>query len=155
MNKLLILIVISLTTLTFAFAQNADESNPLGAREVMLKFVELNNKQLLQTDAARQLFSGSATDWKMAWFGQISASPDKIVLVKQDFSVARVQTVQKNSRVVDLYFYLRFENDWKVRSAIMSEWEKFPEKNRAWLESTGIIRYDDILEIDDNRRSLT
>ena len=114
MNKLLILIVISLTTLTFAFAQNADESNPPGAREVMLKFVELNNKQLLQTDAARQLFSGSATDWKMAWFGQISASPDKIVLVKQGFSVARVQTVQKNSRVVDLYFYLRFENGWKI-----------------------------------------
>ena len=116
MNKSLILIAVSLIACTFAFAQNVDESNPLGAREVMLKFVELNNKQLLQTDEAHLFFSGKASEWKMAWFGKFSGQPDKIVTVEKDFSVARVQTIQKNSRIVDLYFYLRFDNGWKIRS---------------------------------------
>jgi hypothetical protein len=116
LKKLLILIIVSLTTLTIAFAQNPNESNPPGAREVMVKFVELNNKQLLQTDAARQLLNGDASEWKMAWFGEISASTDKILAVGKDFSVARVQTVQKNSRVVDLYFYLKFADGWKINS---------------------------------------
>ncbi|HEY0458205.1 MAG TPA: hypothetical protein VGC97_03570, partial [Pyrinomonadaceae bacterium] len=69
LKKLLILIIVSLTALTVAFAQNPDESNPPGAREVMVKFVELNNKQLLQTDAARQLLNADASEWKMTWFG--------------------------------------------------------------------------------------
>lgn len=82
----------------------------------MAKFAELNNKQLLQTDAARQLFSGAASEWKMNWFGEFSASPDKITAVEKNFSVARVQIVRKNSRVVDLYFYLKFAGGWKINS---------------------------------------
>ena len=53
MIKLLILIVVSLAAGSFTFAQNPNESSPPGAREAMLKFVELNNKQLLQSDEAR------------------------------------------------------------------------------------------------------
>jgi len=117
LKKLLILLMVSLTAFSFARAQNSNESNPPGARETMVKFARLNNKQLLQTDEARQLFGGDASGWKMAWFGEISASPDKIAAVGKDFSVARVQTVQKNSRVVDLYFYLKFAGGgWKINS---------------------------------------
>lgn len=130
MVKLLILITITLTATTFAFAQNSSESNPPDARTTMLKFVGLNNKQLLQTDEARQLFSGSALKWKMAWFGEIPNPPDKIVAVKKDFSVARGQIIQENSRVVDLYFYLRFDaSGWKISSMrAMAQ--------AGWLEST-------------------
>jgi hypothetical protein len=130
MVKLLILIIVTLTAATFAFAQNPSESNPPGARAAMLKFVGLNNKQSLQTDEARRLFSGSALEWKMAWFGEIPNLPDKIVAVEKDFSVARVQIVRKNSRVVDLYFYLRLDaSGWKISSMrAMAQ--------TGWLEST-------------------
>ncbi|HEY0461397.1 MAG TPA: hypothetical protein VGC97_19840, partial [Pyrinomonadaceae bacterium] len=48
--------------------------------------------------------------------------------VGKDFSVARVQTVQKNSRVVDLYFYLKFADGWKINSTrAMAQ--------TGWLES--------------------
>jgi hypothetical protein len=116
MNKLLILLMVLLNAFSLTRAQNPNESNPPGAREAMVKFAELNNKQLLQTDAARQLFGGDASGWKMDWFGEISASPDKIAAVAKDFSVARVQIVRKNSRVVDLYFYLKFAGGWKINS---------------------------------------
>lgn len=116
MIKLLFIIVVSLIVLTGAFAQNPNESSPPGAEDAMLKFVELNNKQLLQSDEARKLLSGEAAKWNDAWFGQIFNKPDKIVSIEKNYSVARIQAVEKNSRVVDLYFYLKFDDGWKVRS---------------------------------------
>lgn len=99
-------------------AQVASKTSEANARATVLKFVELNNQKMLQTQEARALLGGEAAeDWKMDWFGQLFGEPDKIVLVNNDLSVARLQTVGKNERVVDLYFYLRLENDgWKIRS---------------------------------------
>lgn len=115
MTKLLVLIVVSLTGFSTVFGQTQDGSTRAGARELIVKFVELNNKQSLQTDEGRLLFTGEASEWKMASFGRLSSAPDKIVSTGKDLSVARVQTVEDNSRVVDLYFYLVFNAGWKIR----------------------------------------
>ncbi len=116
MIKLLIIIVVSLTALTSVFPQNPNESSPPGAEAAMLKFVELNNKQLLQSDEARKLLTGDAARWDAAWFGQVFNKPDKIISIEKNYSVARIQAVDKSSRVVNLYFYLKFDDGWKVRS---------------------------------------
>ncbi|HLA94981.1 MAG TPA: hypothetical protein VK612_04615 [Pyrinomonadaceae bacterium] len=82
----------------------------------MLRFVEFNNKQLLRSDEAMTLLAGDAAKWNTDWFGQVFSKPDKIISIKKDYSVARTQMVDKNSRVVDMYFYLTFEDGWKIRS---------------------------------------
>lgn len=117
MIKLLILAIFLLTFCTFGFGQTPSESIPAGAREVMLKFVELNNKKLLQTEEARQIFGGESLEWKFDCFEQNLSHPDKILSMEKNYSVARVQILEKKSRVVDLYFYLRFDAGiWKISS---------------------------------------
>lgn len=54
----------------------------------MLKFVELNNKQLLESDKARKLLIGDAANWDRAWFGRGFSKPDKIVSVEKNYSLA-------------------------------------------------------------------
>lgn len=137
MIKLLITIVVSLTALTGVLAQNPNESSPSGAQEAMLKFVELNNKQLLQSDEARKLLTGDAAKWNAAWFGQVFGKPDKIVSVEKNYSVARIEAIDKNSRVVDLYFYLKFDNGWKIRSMRAMAQTGFLEATLTTLKSKG------------------
>lgn len=116
MIKLLILIIVTLTTFPYALAQVPDGSSVAGGREAMMEFAELNNKQMLKSNEARLLLTGEASEWRNAWFGRISNQPDKLVLVEKNFAVAGVETIGKDSRVVDLYFYLKFDNGWKIRS---------------------------------------
>jgi hypothetical protein len=111
MCKYLILIIFLLTISTPAVAQINDE---ISARNVMLKFIELNNKQALQTDEAKKLLVGEALEWKNPTFSQIANPPDKIISVEKGSLFARVQVVNQNSRVIDLYFHLRFEDGWKI-----------------------------------------
>lgn len=105
MIKLLILIIVTLTTFPYALAQVPDGSSVAGGREAMMEFAELNNKQMLKSNEARLLLTGEASEWRNAWFGRISNQPDKLVLVEKNFAVAGVETIGKDSRVVDLYFF--------------------------------------------------
>jgi hypothetical protein len=139
MIKLLILIIVSLTFCSFAVAQNPNESSPSGAGAAMLKFIELNNKQLLQSGEARPLFTGGASEWKNVWFGQISGQPDKIVAVEKNYAVARVQTIGKDSRAVDLYFYLKFDDGWKIRSMRAMAQTGFLEAINTTLKSKAVL----------------
>jgi hypothetical protein len=140
MNKIKLLFLTILSLTAFTFAQKPDESSPAGAREAMLKFVALNNKQLLQTAEARSLFTGEASEWSNARFGQISSQPDKIVRVEKNYAVARVQTIGKDSRVVDLYFYLKFDDGgWKIRSMRAMAQIGFLESINAALKSKAVL----------------
>jgi hypothetical protein len=143
MIKLLSIIVVSLTVLTGVFAQNSNESSPAGANAAMLRFVELNNKQLLQSDEARKLLTGDAVKWDAAWFGQVFSQPDKIVSVEKNYSVARIQAVEKNSRVVDLYFYLKFDDGWKIRSMRAMAQTGFLEAINTTLKSKAALTVEE------------
>jgi hypothetical protein len=143
MMKFLFVIVVSLVAFPFTFAQSPVDLTPAGAAEAMLKFVELNNKQLLQSDEARKLLIGDAAKWKDAWFGQILSKPNKIVAVEQNFSVARIQAIEKNSRIVDLYFYLKFDEGWKIRFLRAMAQTGFTEAINAALKSKSVLTADE------------
>ncbi len=139
MIKFLFVIVVSLAVSPFAFAQSPNNLSPPGAAEAMLKFVELNNKQLLQSDEARKLFIGDAAKWNDAWFGQAFGKPDKIVSVEQNFSVARILIIEENSRTVDLYFYLKFDDGWKIRTMRAMAQTGFIKSINAALKSKSVL----------------
>lgn len=141
--KLLIIIFVSITAFTCAFAQNPNEASPPGAEAAMLKFVELNNKQLLQSDEARKLLIGEAAKWDDAWFGQAFNKPDKIISIEKNYSVARLQAVEKSSRVVDLYFYLKFDDGWKIRSMRAMAQTGFLETINAALKSKAALTLEE------------
>lgn len=143
MNRWLILTVIFLAAGSFAVAQNPAESTPPGVREAMLKFIELNNKQLLKSDEARQLLTDEAKEWSFVWFGQTLSPPDKIVSLEKNYAVARVQAVEKNARVVDLYFYLKFDDGWKVQLMRALALTHFLEAIETGLKSKAALTADE------------
>lgn len=115
MNKIPVLIALFFAAHCLCNAQTPTASVPPGALETMTKFVDLNSRHALQTDEARALFSGEETAaWTFDWIGGPVSLPDRIVSTRPDHSVARVHLVDTDGRDVDLYFYMRFENGWKV-----------------------------------------
>jgi hypothetical protein len=82
-------------------------------KTTLQQLFEFSNKQALQTPEARQLLTGEALEWKMPGFGEAIAAPDKVVLVDAQNAVGRIQLHGKN-RVVDLYFYLKLQDSWKI-----------------------------------------
>ena len=108
----------ALILLALAVPASAQEkTNPDPAvRATLVQLFELSSKNALQTAEARRLLAGEALDWKMPGFGQLAAAPDKIVLLDAQNAVGRIQLIGKESRVVDLYFYLTLAGSWKVKA---------------------------------------
>ncbi|MGU3468829.1 restriction endonuclease [Methylobacterium sp. C33D] len=44
----------------------------------------------------------------------------------------------------------RSEEDWQKRSEAMQKWDALEEKNKAWLETSFVLPYDQILAIDED-----
>jgi hypothetical protein len=95
-----------------AFAQEKADGSA-AAKTVLVRLFDFSNKQTLQSPEARSLLTGEALDWKMPTFGKLVAAPDKVVLLDAENAVGRIQ-LQGTNRVVDVYFYLKLQDSWKV-----------------------------------------
>jgi hypothetical protein len=111
--KVALIVVTVLLAAAPAIPQEKADSSA-AVKSTLLQLFEFSNKQALQTSAARILLIGDALDWKMTTFGKLAAAPDKIVLLDDQTAVGRIQTYAQDNRVVDLYFYLKLQDSWKV-----------------------------------------
>lgn len=42
------------------------------------------------------------------------------------------------------------QEEQAIREKVMERWEKLPDKNKAWLESWGVVAYEEIIDIDEH-----
>lgn len=92
----------------------AQDNSVEGARSVLVQFAELSGQKALQTEAARKILTGELADLKADSFGRLADAPDKILPLDKTRAVGRFQFTGDDNRSEDVYFYLRFENGWKI-----------------------------------------
>ena len=110
--KFSLMVIVLVLAATSAPAQEKTDSSAT-VKTVLARLFDFSNKQALQSPEARSLLLGEALDWKMPTFGELAAAPDKVVLLDAENAVGRIQLHGKN-RVVDIYFYLKLQDSWKV-----------------------------------------
>lgn len=92
----------------------ANDASVEGARTVLVQLAKLSKKQAVQSEAAQKLLTSEMLALKIASFGKLSDAPDKVLLLEKNQAVGRFQLFGENNQVTDVYFYLQYENSWKV-----------------------------------------
>lgn len=99
--------------------------------------------------------------WQVWQFGEVTSRGITVLLERSFAYVAddqvtwdRVDTVNDAREVHDNPWLSRdrdrFAESHAVRAAAMTQWDAFPEANRAWYEVEGHIPFDTILAIDED-----
>lgn len=117
-NKISILLIsLILIGGLFAFSPSlvkAQDASVDGARAVLVQLAELSKKQAVQTEAAQKLLTDEMLRLKIASFGKLTDTPDKVLLLEKNNAVGRFQLFGENNQITDVYFYLQYNNGWKV-----------------------------------------
>jgi hypothetical protein len=113
----------------------AQDGSVDGARDVLLQIAQLSRQKALQTEAARRILTGELTDLKADSFGRLADAPDKILPLDKTHAVGRFQFTGDDNHSEDVYFYLRFENGWKIYALRALALPKFLRDYYAILKS--------------------
>ena len=87
-----------------------------GARDVLVKVLNLSNSGKLATKPAMAMLSGVAKGWELKSLGTLQPQPDKIMAIDANHAVGRTQWLGKDGQTTDYYFYLvkEIDDQWKV-----------------------------------------
>jgi hypothetical protein len=107
-------LILLVPSIALATMQETSNTTLEDAKSVLARFIEFNKQSALQSQEARNLLAGEASLWKVPSFGKLAAKPDAFILLDATNAVGRVQWFGERDFVADLYFYLRFEENWKI-----------------------------------------
>lgn len=113
-TSLLSLILISGLFVFSPSLVKAQDASVDGARAVLVQLAELSKKQAVQTEAAQKLLTDEMLRLKIVSFGKLTDTPDKVLLLEKNNAVGRFQLFGENNQITDVYFYLQYNNGWKV-----------------------------------------
>lgn len=107
----------------FAFSASivkADDASVEKARAVLVRLIEFSNNQQLRSRAAQELMTGEMLRLDISSFGKFTDAPDKVLLTEKNRAVGRFQRSGENNQITDVYFYLQFDNGWRVSEVRLS-----------------------------------